>query len=404
MSDPSARQVELDALRETNTVNSNAKALDDKIGAVDDIVGGGAAAAINMMDWQAQQKAMKEADRQSKSQSAQIRHNFKASGSFEPSALEGIKQVDREKQRLAQQQLHNYRAAFVGKDGSTTSSSRRLLEEALVEEDVTSGIHVEDAVAGLDKRPEVVPDIVHEGGTFVKPVAGAGAGAGEAVVEFAADEAAVEATTKNVEPVVEENAFSTPVAAAAEADAAPVVAAEEIPTPAAEEMVMVEKPEDFSGEEWVSVPPPLAPQPSKDEWGDMTVKHMNFDAAAAATVAAVEEPPPPTTPPLTVDFTFALVTLSAQPDVTKYLRAAAFIVGDESVVGPAQLKLAMQPQSNTVNQQRPGVYNHLVTASLALKQQQQRGASIESRQQHVLGLLKTAVQDGSFLAVASATP
>mmetsp|Transcript_24896 Transcript_24896/g.41242 ORF Transcript_24896/g.41242 Transcript_24896/m.41242 type:complete len:363 (+) Transcript_24896:106-1194(+) len=232
--------------------------------------------------------------------------------------------------------------------------------------------------------------------------AGAGAGAGEAVVEFAADEAAVEATTKNVEPVVEENAFSTPVAAAAEADAAPVVAAEEIPTPAAEEMVMVEKPEDFSGEEWVSVPPPLAPQPSKDEWGDMTVKHMNFDAAAAATVAAVEEPPPPTTPPLTVDFTFALVTLSAQPDVTKYLRAAAFIVGDESVVGPAQLKLAMQPQSNTVNQQRPGVYNHLVTASLALKQQ--RGASIESRQQHVLGLLKTAVQDGSFLAVASATP
>jgi hypothetical protein len=115
------------------------------------------------------------------------------------------------------------------------------------------------------------------------------------------------------------------------------------------------------------------------------MKHSNFDVNDDADTA-------PTT--VDVDFSFALVTLAEQPDVTKYLRAAAFIVGDDSVVGPAQIK-SMQPQ----NADRPGVYKNLVTASLPIGLK--HGHPSEESRQHVLGLLKTAVRDGSLFTVAS---
>jgi hypothetical protein len=295
-------------------------------------------APVNMMDWQAQQKAMKEADRQSKNQSAQNLHNFKAT-TLEQSALTGIKQEDREKQRLAQEQLHNYRATFVGggKKGGAAEKQVGDVDGGSTEDDVTSGINVLDAAASFGKSPEAAPELFG-GGTFSMP----------------------SQETPTVEPA------SNP------------------PPPPVEEPVMVEKPEDSSGEEWISVPPQA--QPTEDEWGQMTMKHTNFDASAVDVDAA------PTT--VDIDFSFVLVTLAEQPDVTKYLRAAAFIVGDDSVVGPAQIK-SMQPQSAD----RPGVYKNLVTASLPIGLK--HGHASEESRQHVLGLLKTAVRDGSLFTVAS---
>lgn len=295
----------------------------------------GAVTPVNLEDWNAQQKALKDAERQKKSDSEAALHNYK--GITEQSALTKLKEEDRAKQLLAQKQLHDYRSGFTG-----TGKTRKLRDGWMAdasggaEDDVTAGVSVSDKVANMNYTPT---------GEEAPPAAGQADGI---LVEKPDD-------SSLTEPMV--------------------MVAEKSPDGSEE------SPKDGSSQEWVAVPP--APeQPTEEEWGQMTMKHDNFGDTPRQSLPSV----------VNVDFTFALLTQYETPDVDKYMKAAAFVVGD-AVSGESVVKSMQQHPFD-----RPGVRKFVVTATMPSTVMS--GHTGDESRKHVLGLLKTSVQDGTFYSIA----
>lgn len=66
---------------------------------------------VSMLDWQAQQKALKDQDRMSKTETERMLHNYRGETDEISSKLSTIKQEDRKNKQEAARFLHNYRGA-----------------------------------------------------------------------------------------------------------------------------------------------------------------------------------------------------------------------------------------------------------------------------------------------------
>eukprot|EP00548_Thalassiothrix_antarctica_P016672 CAMPEP_0194197080 /NCGR_PEP_ID=MMETSP0154-20130528/77014_1 /TAXON_ID=1049557 /ORGANISM="Thalassiothrix antarctica, Strain L6-D1" /LENGTH=149 /DNA_ID=CAMNT_0038921725 /DNA_START=184 /DNA_END=633 /DNA_ORIENTATION=+ len=92
-----------------------------------------------------------------------------------------------------------------------------------------------------------------------------------------------------------------------------------------------------------------------------------------------------------IEFTFELVTLSEEPDVSKYLRAAELIIG-KNVRGSAYA-LSIQSRCDKDQVEKPEVHHHTVTATMSVKK---NGNDVyRENKRRILRVLKNAVNDGS---------
>ena len=342
------------------------------------IITEGAVTPINMEDWAAQQKALKDAERQKKSDSEAALHNYK--GITEQSALTKLKEEDRAKQLLAQKQLHDYRSGFTGtgkarktRDGWIADATSGDAED----DDVTGGVSVSDTVANMNYTPTEEDTSPAAGHGWTADASGGGADDDNVTAGLSVSDKVANIITPTEE-----------APAAGQADGILVEKPDDLSL--TEPMVMVadkspdgseESPKDGSSQEWVAVPP--APeQPTEEEWGQMTMKHDNFGDAPRQSLPNV----------VNVDFTFALLTQFETPDVDKYMKAAAFVVGD-AVSGESVVKSMQQHPFD-----RPGVRKFVVTATMPSTVMS--GHTGDESRKHVLGLLKTSVQDGTFYSIA----
>lgn len=90
------REAELEALREKQIAGQQAKSLNAS-----------ASQPLGLDDWQAQQRALKQAEREKKEAAAKGLLNYKVG--YDPNALSALKAEDSKKRREAKQQLHAYR-------------------------------------------------------------------------------------------------------------------------------------------------------------------------------------------------------------------------------------------------------------------------------------------------------
>lgn len=102
---------------------------------------------VNMMDWEAQQRARKEQEKKNKAQAAETLHTFRGAGVFEmENSFANLRKEDRQKNLDAETTLHNYRANLevVGK-GMKRSTVPRVTQQvsaATVVEEVIPDISV----------------------------------------------------------------------------------------------------------------------------------------------------------------------------------------------------------------------------------------------------------------------
>jgi hypothetical protein len=295
---------------------------------------------LNMLDWQAQQRALKAADRQSKHQAAETLHSFQNTA-VEQSALYALQKEDREKKRMSQEQLHQYRAAFTGTNKAKGDKEAARIDTVQSIDDVTTGIHVLDAVANFNQQPN-------------EP-------------EFQRGEP----YTRSVQPVVGETPepnVTEHATAQDERDGAMATV-----EAAGDGMVLVDEPSQDS-DEWVTVAPPAS------EWLGPALKHSNVQTPRVVT-------------PLPVEFTFALVSQDQPPHVERYLQAAAFVLGVDDIP-------TIKAMTCTELEDRPGVYKYMVTCSVNVTMP---GHSDGQAKLHVLGLLKVAMRDGSLFTLATSS-
>lgn len=296
---------------------------------------------LNMLDWQAQQRALKAADRQSKHQAAATLHSFQNTA-VEQSALYALQKEDREKKRMSQEQLHQYRAAFTGTGKTKGDREASRTDTAQSIDDVTSGINVSDAVAAFNRQPQETEILQGQPQTHsVAPFEG-------------------EAPEQSLTNLLPEKEIDTPFA--------PVEAA-------ADGMVLVDEHGNDS-DEWVSVAPPS----SAHDWNGPAIKHSNVQTPRVVT-------------PLPVEFTFALVSQDQPPNVERYLRAAAFVLGIDDIP-------TLTSMTSSELEDRPGVYKYMVTCSVSVTMP---GHSDRQAKLHVLGLLKVAMRDGSLFTLATSS-
>lgn len=319
-------------------------------------LGENASAPTNMMDWAAKQRALKAAERQSKNESAEYLRSYKPT-SVEQNALKTMKEEDREKSRLAQEQLHSYRAKFIGRSGGKgTSSSQKVISTVgLNNEEVKSDFSMAEAVDELNNSRN--PD-----GNPITP-------------------------TKITESLVPTDKAKD----------------EESPSPSqlsSEGIVLVESPEKAISEpEMIYHDENPEKLSTSDDWIDVSSVAQSSgeeEKCTEPTPVVKEEIGPEisdsveiVTDVINVEFTFCLLTLSEQPDISKYLRAAESIIGNPAT-GPAETKSV---QSVTNYSDRPGVHHHTITASICVSNQDDDNRIVKQR---ALGLLKEAVRNGSF--------
>mmetsp|Transcript_1683 Transcript_1683/g.1895 ORF Transcript_1683/g.1895 Transcript_1683/m.1895 type:complete len:704 (+) Transcript_1683:396-2507(+) len=170
-----------------------------------------------------------------------------------------------------------------------------------------------------------------------------------------------------------------------------------------EEMVIVENSEEEptieeSPFDWIKVSPPPQQQkkkkdPSleKSEEKMKTVKKKNSKKLSSGEKKSSGDI-------IDIEFTFELVTLSEEPDVSKYLRAAELIIG-KNVRGSAYA-LSIQSRCDKDQVEKPEVHHHTVTATMSVKK---NGNDVyRENKRRILRVLKNAVNDGSFKARAFA--
>jgi hypothetical protein len=345
-----------------------------------------------MMDWQAQQRALKATDREMKNQAAATLHSFQNT-TVEQSTLSALQKEEREKKRMSQEQLHQYRAAFTGTPGK--HAHRRATEHADGVEsatDVTSGVNVSDAIANLNQqqkeedfimgglaRPETVTNVSSQKEDTLSTFDVADTNEKLAESETTTDSMVLVESPhdmahdllRSVPDLIRENHVTDQMDDFDDGEGDDLFD----PLDAGPDgIVLVHEPKhDF--DEWVSV------TQSADDLDHMTTKHSNRDVHHSVIPVSVP-----------VDFSFALVSMDQPPNVDKYLRAAAFVVGVQDV--PVLKSMACTGPIV----ERPGAFTYMVTCSLPVKLP---GHSQDTAKLHVLGLLRAAINDRSFESIAN---
>jgi len=192
-----------------------------------------AATPINMLDWQAQQKALKDQDRMSKTETAKMLHNYRGDTDDISSKLSTLKQEDRKSKQEAARLLHSYRGT-ADITGTTKSPKTRA-----------DGMPVEQGSA-VDQR-------------F----------GDESVASLAAgfNQNGVQDTTFPVQQQYEGHTFSPESAVMVDAPvvAPPIVVPEDsMQAPVASAVPDVQSPKTTE-EDWVSVESSTVPSPEKIE-------------------------------------------------------------------------------------------------------------------------------------------
>jgi len=151
-----------------------------------------------------------------------------------------------------------------------------------------------------------------------------------------------------------------------------------------EEIVVVDKPEepsiDSGAEDWINISTPSQKFTEKIDQIKV-VQNRLFDDEAELSRDVLD-----------VEFIFGLITLSEQPDISKYLRAAECIIGEDAK-GSAQI------QSATYQSEKQGVNCYKISATLSVINENE---NYQESKRRVLGALKEAVTNGSFKAKAFA--
>ena len=329
-----------------------------------------------MMDWQAQQKAMRDKDRKSKNQTAQVLHGYRSGYTGEQFSLSAIKAQDREKQLQAQQQLHNYRASTeVLSKMAPAKRERRGLGLAgdggadIVNE---AGLSVAELSANFNHQPqqEDQPNSNDQGTSIL------GGDPSMVVVEqpSAPPNEALTASDEWVsvpDPVTETTrAVETP--GLLDPSVAPVEPV--VPTP------------DPTTAAVPAVAPPVEPAPV---------------VAPPAPVAPETSPftPPVTTPmpvadvPQTVLFSMAVITLDDSPYLPdRYCNAVNQILSGTTLTAPCVVQNCQLDTEYVDTAGRPGCKRFVLSMMVQIPANGDRNA--------VLDTISASIQSGSMLSVA----
>jgi len=434
MSDKSAREAELEALR-------NAKAATNQV----QKLGENAVMPVNMIDWEAQQKARKEEERMKKAEAALSLHTFRGTGSSEiESNLANLKKEDRQKYLDAENTRHNYRANMdiVGKGmkKSAIPKADQLTEPAQLgaEENITDALVSElaDGFSKTRKDDEIIAgtapnmNFKRVDDTNLKPESSAWSmnvsSQDAEVVSGTALYMNAEGTEECSRDTGNSLAVSDPFSELMESNVIvePVASKQDVSSP--DDGVFVENPgenmidaleesmedaEPALTDDWVDVEPPWVSQPAppggEDEWSTMTTKHSNtLTSNIAAPVRPVR---------LDVDFYFVLLTKSPSPEVLRYMVGITRVVGallqngmTMGTSGIVSLQRPFAPYVRNVeideayvdSQGKQDVHKLVIHASLPVFLAHSTGGGADARH-GVLQLLRQVIENGSLLAAAT---
>jgi hypothetical protein len=241
-----------------------------------------------MQDWQAQQRALKEAERQSKTQAAELLHAHQNT-TVQSSTLKQLKDQDRLDKLRAQQELHQYRASFVS-DGRPLKAGEKLsYPDGMVEREgeAMSGISVLEAVASYQSH----------------------AAEGEPSFVTLPDGTQSSSLT----------------------DSAVMVSSGASPS-SSDEWIKV-----ATGDHGLPVDDDNDEQQERQQSDAITVKHENYNDTASQDDDVFVD----------VEFRFCLVSHKAEPPLESYLQAVSFVIGT-SVAGSATVQsVQTQVESDT---------------------------------------------------------
>lgn len=296
-----------------------------------------------MMDWQAQQRAMKQRERQNKSASAATLHNYR--GTSGPSQLSTIKAQDRKQQMEAQEKLHTYRASvdvlasMKPKPKERKGPSGPIPEQSVAEGTAQASSSVAELSAAFDKSKREP--------TVISP------------------DSPASTNSPTVNPLSASDASS---------------------------MVVVDSPAGSTGggsDDWVSVHVSVQPAGEQatagDEWAPETT---NRSVAPAPTTAPPTAPPPPRN----VDFSFAVITEDVKPVLERYTKAVNKTLATAGVteVAPCTVRRCEQDFAFQDRGQKFVLY-----ASVQIQ-----GSNVTASRGAVLSALRAAIHDGSLLGLA----
>jgi hypothetical protein len=107
---------------------------------------------LNILDWQAQQRALKLADREMKNQATASLHSFQ-NKTVEQSTLYTIQKEDREKKRLSQEQLHRYRSGFSNSSKKDKHKAAESFEGNIEPATDMNGVNVSEIISNFNQKP-----------------------------------------------------------------------------------------------------------------------------------------------------------------------------------------------------------------------------------------------------------
>jgi hypothetical protein len=378
------------------------------------------AAPINMLDWQAQQKALKDKDRMSKTQTAKFLQGYRGNTEID-STLSSIKQQDRKAQEDAARLLHSYR-------GDGFSPLRTTPTGTAADPNAVFGVMPADQRFGDESVASLAAGF-QQNGAHETPAAGTNIAQ---TLESVAD--TPHAASKEATAVVEESV--APLSAGLDHNGVQDAAAPGtnmadesivmVDTSPKESPVLVEDGKLNAGEDdWVSVVSSSVPSPEKVE--DMLRSIQSFDSAdvsrAVTEIAGNIEDDDSDATPLTeaqlhaagsrgghlslrldVEFSFCLISNDVQPNVDKYMNGVASIAHTlftnnrpAGRGGHAVYNAAFQPFVRFVEDDA-APKRFIVHASLPMFILDWAEAS--STRVGVRNALKAAIEDGRLLSLA----
>lgn len=362
------------------------------------------ATPVNMLDWQAQQKALKEQDRMSKTETAKMLHNYRGDTDEISSKLSTLKQEDRKSKQEAAQLLHNYRGTIV--EGATKSPKR------------PDGKHVPSA--GLDPKVDQ-----RSGEESVAALAAGFDQNGAQEVEFSSQQQ----DSSSSSPVM----VDTPMPPFESMPPPPPIVEQETST---DELVGTVTEGKQKDEDWVSVESSSLPSPEKiedmlavaasNDSGEDTISRAVTEVAdnlddddmddseetvlTEARVHASLSGGGHVSLRLDVEFSFGLVSTDTTPNTDKYMKAVAYIAQSlfaenrpAGTGGHAIYNADFEPfirfvEDDTSFVAGPGAKRQVVHASLPMFII--NWAEATSTRDGVKTVLKNAIQDGTFSRLA----
>lgn len=345
-----------------------------------------------MEEWQRQQKAEKEAERKKKMESAEMLQGYRGGVKEEDLKLKALRDEERKRHQDAAANLHSYQAKEIKTIPKTPKQGGPQTQDFPTPVNVGSDGNASDPLAGI------VAGSVSE---RAAALAAAGLSSeAESPVSAAVDETKVMTDS----PVLVEFPPDVESAAAAAVTDSPVMVppvTDEAPFPASSSGVEAE-PTTTSAVDTLEAP--------------LATNGFATDSAATNTstrTTATAAVPPSEPIRLDILFSFGLVTVLRQPDLTNYMNAVEKIVGtalsqsDEEVLGgvtfdPSKkrpfVKGTEWDTSYVSRSGRTDVKRMVVTAAVPVFA---KDASLrKAAKARVVGALQAAIQSGNFLSMA----